>query len=186
MVEKLITLTVFKELPISLPGAGDDQSLVDELATTLSKLLQLCIAGTGRFAGDLMILKALLTYSALLPTGSDTLGRTLKTDFSKSSSKNAEALAMSILTLMEGVDDRAIKWIRSLIKQKKLHTCVEALLTYAAENGASHQDLSPVDPTFNSTEAGLLLNHKGDLVSTLMQVKTAPLKFSVDAPLPPQ
>lgn len=93
---------------------------------------------------------------------------------------------MSILTLLEGVDEQGIKWIRSLIKTKKLHTCVEALLSYALDNGASHQQPSPVDPNFNSAEAGLLLKHKGDLISTLMQVKTAPLKFAVEAPLPPQ
>lgn len=109
-----------------------------------------------------------------------------KTEFSKSTSKDSDALALSLMMLSKPLDERAIYWIRYLINQKTLHKCVEALLIYASTHGRSHQEPIPVDPTFDSIEAGLLLNHKGDIISTLKQVKTAPLKFSIDAPLPSQ
>lgn len=50
MVSKLVTLTIFKELPSLASGASDDQILVDETLDTLSRLLCLIINGTSSFS----------------------------------------------------------------------------------------------------------------------------------------
>lgn len=91
---------------------------------------------------------------------------------------------MSLLMSQQPIDDRGIYWMRSLVKSKTLHSAVESLLLFASDNGTSPQVPTAPHPTFNSIEAILLLNHKQDLISTLSLVKTAPLKFSVEAPLP--
>ena len=105
-------------------------------------------------------------------------------DFSNSSVKNADSLAMSLLALPQPLDDRGILWLRSLVKSKTTHKVVESLLLYFSEVGVSPQSPKQQDTRIDAVEASLLLNHAIDLVSVLSLNKTTPLKFELNAKLP--
>jgi hypothetical protein len=104
-------------------------------------------------------------------------------DFSKSNVKGIDKLSLSI-SLVPNMDAKALFWLRSLVKSKSIHSAVESLLLFMAGVGASPQSPSPLDVRMNAVEAGLQLSHQKDLVSVLTLIKTAPLKFEVEAKLP--
>ena len=118
-------------------------------------------------------------------SGEQSVGSILpKLDFSKSNVKNIESLSMSLMTMSQPIDSRALLWLRSLVKSKTTQTAIESLLLFISEVGASPQSPKPIDPRVNAVEAGLLLSHQIDLINVVSLIKTAPLKFAVEAALP--